>query len=155
MKIERKRPLYKSDAEECRVRGFNVGDQLIGDEGNGMTVIKITAIGQRGILAMQIAHNGEIALHDETNWTLTLRDWEKIPDGAPTITRAGGMREWYVEGASGSDPAMKRTLANGTTEYWQNGVRVKLTQPDGSGEWLIDGKKEHRNDAPSIVYPRT
>jgi hypothetical protein len=77
MTIQRKRPLYKSDAEECRERGFNVGDRLIGDEGYGPTVIKLTAIGEKCLLAKQISSNGKPAPLGENLWTLSCRDWEK------------------------------------------------------------------------------
>jgi hypothetical protein len=76
--IKRNRPLYKSDAEECRQRGFEVGDRLVGDEGYGPTVIELTAVGERAILAKRISHAGKPCCLDETMWTLSCRDWEKI-----------------------------------------------------------------------------
>lgn len=77
--FERKRKYYSSDAEECRQRGFQVGDRLVGNEGYGPTVIQITAIGERSILAKTISHNGNAdpCGGDEGIWTLTCRDWEK------------------------------------------------------------------------------
>jgi hypothetical protein len=77
MGIRRKRKLYKSDADECRERGFKVGDLLAGDEGYGVSVIQITAIGEKGILAKQISFGGEPELTPyESSWTLSCRDWE-------------------------------------------------------------------------------
>lgn len=78
--FERKRRHYVSDAEECRDRGFNVGDLLVGNEGYGPTVIELCYIGERRILAHTISHNGKVFsdhLHREETWTLSMRDWEK------------------------------------------------------------------------------
>jgi len=75
--IERTRPLYNSDAEECRQRGFKVGDRLAGNDGYGVTVIELTAIGERSILAKTISHNGESRHGWECIWTLSRRDWEE------------------------------------------------------------------------------
>ena len=76
--FERKRRRYDSDAEECRERGFKVGDRLVGDEGYGPTVIELCYIGERRILAHTISHNGKAYFGRETNWTLSCRDWEKV-----------------------------------------------------------------------------
>lgn len=79
--ITRTRERYASDAEECRQRGFKVGDRLVGDEGHGPTVIEICYIGEERILAHTISHNGVFAhgpLKREQNWTLSERDWERM-----------------------------------------------------------------------------
>ena len=77
--FERKRPPFESDAEECRQRGFKPGDKLAGNEGFGVTVIVLTAIGERSILAKEISHDGRPESHPyEISWTLSCRDWEKI-----------------------------------------------------------------------------
>jgi hypothetical protein len=82
MGFERKRKHYSSDAEECRQRGFKVGDRLAGNEGYGVTVIEITAIGERSILAKGITHDGKPREVYESSWTLSCRDWELVePQG--------------------------------------------------------------------------
>lgn len=68
----------KSSAEMCRKNGWVVGSRLIGDEGNGPTVIEITAIGEIEILAKKISHNGHLEMGKETNWTLEFRDWKIV-----------------------------------------------------------------------------
>ena len=74
------RPQYESDAQECRERGFKVGDRLVGDEGHGPTVIEICYIGERRILAHAISHKGKPPRYNqrEGNWTLSGRDWELV-----------------------------------------------------------------------------
>jgi hypothetical protein len=79
MRIERKRPLYDSDAEECRARGFQPGDRLIGNEGYGPTEIVITVIGEKKILAKTVAQNGNPLKRPENIWTLSGRDLERAP----------------------------------------------------------------------------
>lgn len=72
---------YANDAEECRDRGFKVGDLLVGDEGYGPTVIRLDFIGQKRILATTISHDGKPPSYRdcEENWTLSCRDWEPLP----------------------------------------------------------------------------
>ncbi len=79
MTILRKRPVYDSSAEECRQRGIKVGDRLVGDEGYGPTFIEITAIGEKRILAKAVSHDAETIERNEIPWTLSCRDWEKVP----------------------------------------------------------------------------
>ena len=79
--FERKRPFYESDAEECRQRGFKVGDRLVGDEGYGPTVIELCYIGERRILAHTISHKELVysqPMYREETWTLSVRDWELV-----------------------------------------------------------------------------
>jgi hypothetical protein len=78
--FERKRPQYANSAEECRDRGFKVGDKLVGDEGYGPTVIQLDYVGRTRILATEISHNGEprpTATQEDT-WSLMCRDWELV-----------------------------------------------------------------------------
>ena len=68
-----------SDAEICRQNNWNVGDCLRGVEifGNGSkheSIIKITAIGEKSILAKQI----KPVEFEEANWPLKHRNWEKL-----------------------------------------------------------------------------
>lgn len=69
----------ESDADKCRRNGWTAGTRLVGDEGFGPTVIEITAVGERAILAKKISHNGKPHPYlDEQNWTLACRDWRPV-----------------------------------------------------------------------------
>ena len=67
-----------TDADLCRSRGWGPGTRLVGDEGYGPTVIEITAIGERCLLAKLISHNGIPDPCWESLWTLTCRDWREV-----------------------------------------------------------------------------
>lgn len=72
-----------SDADRCRANGWTAGTCLVGDEGYGPTVIQLTAIGERKILAKTISHNDNphSLLDDAWNegqWTLRHRDWREV-----------------------------------------------------------------------------
>ena len=68
----------KSDAAICRKHGWKVGTRLVGDEGYGPTVIELTAIGERLVLAKEISHNGKPEESPyEAMWTLMCRSWKK------------------------------------------------------------------------------
>lgn len=63
-----------SSADKCRRNGWQVGDILEGDEGYGPDRIRITAIGERCVIARKVfPHEGY-----ETLWNLDWRDWEKV-----------------------------------------------------------------------------
>ena len=64
----------------CRERGWTVGTRLVGDEGQGPTVIEITAVGERRILAKTITHAGKVPwwAGSEGVWALDCRDWRKV-----------------------------------------------------------------------------
>jgi hypothetical protein len=65
----------------CRERGWTAGTRLIGDAGDGLTVIEITAIGELGILAKTITHAGEPEMKlIESAWRLEFRDWRTVAD---------------------------------------------------------------------------
>jgi hypothetical protein len=70
----------ESSADACRRLGWGPGTLIVGDEGYGPTVIAITAIGERSILAKQLSHNGVIVSNffDESTWTLSCRDWKEV-----------------------------------------------------------------------------
>ncbi len=69
----------QSDAEVYRKYGWRVGTRLVGDEGCGPTVIKLTAIGERNILAKTISHDGKKEwARPETSWTLSCRGWKIV-----------------------------------------------------------------------------
>ncbi len=65
-------------ADICRENGWLPGAKLIGDEGYGPTVICITAIGEKNILAKEVSHNGQPRDGYETSWVLYSRDWTEI-----------------------------------------------------------------------------
>ena len=72
-----------SDAEICRRNGWGVGTLLAGDEGHGVTVIRITAVGDTCVLAREVCHAGKPASDiagREMNWSLTIRDWRVVTD---------------------------------------------------------------------------
>lgn len=70
---------YRRPAIVVREHGWSVGTRLVGDEGNGPTVIEITAVGEENVLAKTISRNGKpSASHDrETLWSLSGRDWKE------------------------------------------------------------------------------
>jgi hypothetical protein len=69
----------ESDAAACRRKKWKAGTLIAGDEGYGVTVIKITAIGEENILARPISHDGEPSeVSYEGSWTLSCRDWKKV-----------------------------------------------------------------------------
>lgn len=70
----------RSPADICKEHGWKVGTWLIGDEGYGPTVIRITAIGKNQILAERISHNGQLSESYESPWVLWNRDWQKIKE---------------------------------------------------------------------------
>lgn len=70
----------REPAEICRERGWVLGTRLVGDEGYGPTVIEITAVGERSILAKTVRHNGQPSIAGEGNWCLWCRDWHVVPN---------------------------------------------------------------------------
>jgi hypothetical protein len=60
--------------------GWDRGTRIVGDEGYGPTIIEITAVGDRCILAKTISHNGEVPHYAgyEATWSLEFRDWRKV-----------------------------------------------------------------------------
>jgi hypothetical protein len=83
----RVRQTCESDADKCRRNGWTIGTRLVGDEGYGVTVIEITAIGKRGILAIELSHNGRPSSSYEGSLTLSQRDWQKVGQALPTSSR--------------------------------------------------------------------
>ncbi len=67
-----------NNADKCRQNGWLPGTELIGDEGYGPSVIRITALGESSILARIVSHNGEPIRGYETTWTLEFRDWQPL-----------------------------------------------------------------------------
>ncbi len=84
-----------NDADKCRSNGWIPGTLLVGDEGYGPTVIRITAIGKERMLAYRVTQNGESVEFLELPWTLCDRDWKKVAaheENGVTSTTAEGCR---------------------------------------------------------------
>lgn len=68
--------LNEDPADYVRRRGWEVGTVIEGDEGHGAMRIRITAVGQKSVLAM----------HDRTgrenSWTFAHRDWRVVGEEA-------------------------------------------------------------------------
>jgi len=67
-----------TDADLCRSRGWGPGTRLVGDEGFGPTMIKLTAVGEKRILAKILSHGGQQVDADESLWTLSCRVWREV-----------------------------------------------------------------------------
>ncbi len=69
-----------NQADYARERGWLPGTRLAGDEGYGVTVIEITALGEKCVLAKRISHAGRVNSSLEENlWSLDCRKWEIVP----------------------------------------------------------------------------
>jgi hypothetical protein len=73
----------RTEAETCRLNGWSVGTRLAGDEGYGVTIIRITAIGEESILARAESHKFEPVDWIESTWTLQNRSWYRLAEDAP------------------------------------------------------------------------
>lgn len=71
-----------SDAEKCRHNGWKAGTLLIGNEGYGNDIIRITAVGEERILARHVAKLYGSGRHFdyESTWCLDGRDWAAIDE---------------------------------------------------------------------------
>ena len=66
-------------ADICRERGWSVGTCLAGDAGFGPTVIQITTLGDKVMLAKIVSHGCmSVVYHDAQAWSLSLRDWRPV-----------------------------------------------------------------------------
>jgi hypothetical protein len=65
-------------ADVARLKGWTVGTRLVGDEGYGPTVIEITAIGEKRVLAKQISEDRHPHQTPEGHWTFSCRDWQIV-----------------------------------------------------------------------------
>lgn len=65
------------DAEICRRNGWRKGTLLVGDEGYGPTVIRLTAIGESDVLARRVLQSGKTVDDNEGHWILTCRNWRR------------------------------------------------------------------------------
>lgn len=62
-------------ADICRANGWGPGTHLVGDEGYGPRIIRITAVGETCILAIAADRSDDW----EATWTLECRDWRAVP----------------------------------------------------------------------------
>ena len=67
-----------TERETCELNGWVVGTCLVGDEGYGPSVIKITAIGETSILARCLSRKGRKVAEREHVWTLACREWTEV-----------------------------------------------------------------------------
>lgn len=59
--------------------GWTVGTRLVGDAGYGPTIIQISALGDKVMLARIISHGCRtVGYHDAQAWPLSLRDWQSV-----------------------------------------------------------------------------
>ncbi|HVT78358.1 MAG TPA: hypothetical protein VHD87_15080 [Acidimicrobiales bacterium] len=117
-------------AEVCRANGWGPGTCLVGDEGYGPTVIEITAVGERCILAKCLGHNGVAVNQPENSWVLDARDWtEAAPADIPRPFAAGTRVVFVVDGAD-------RPGVVGEGPDGRGGYRV--TGSDGR-QWAVRG----------------
>ena len=67
-----------TDAAICIANNWRVGDILEGEEHGSISRIKITTIGEIGLLTREIWRNGELLDRREGNWTLSCRNWKLV-----------------------------------------------------------------------------
>jgi hypothetical protein len=75
-----------SEANICRAEGWGVGTRLVGTEGTMRTVIEITALGEKTLLAKSAERRGNTGPYrfgPEHIWTLRYRDW-RVTDFWPS-----------------------------------------------------------------------
>ena len=63
----------QSPADICRENGWEVGDNLEGNEGNSLCRLQITAIGEASILAKCLLHE-----RYERSWLFQKAEWRKV-----------------------------------------------------------------------------
>lgn len=88
-----------TEVELCRERGWGVGTMLVGDEGYGPTVIRITALGESKMLACGVSHNGEAVDRGEGTWVLWCRDWREAVCCDKCASWVGETQEVGLSGA--------------------------------------------------------
>lgn len=68
-----------TEADYCRRKGWGVGTVLSGERHGHVDRIRITAIGERLVLAVHVECDGrEVPHRGEGPWTLTLRKWKVL-----------------------------------------------------------------------------
>lgn len=69
----------RTQRETCDLNGWGVGTRLIGDEGYGPAVIRITYFTREGaMLAITESRKDEPVNEGEHFWTLNCRDWAEV-----------------------------------------------------------------------------
>lgn len=69
---------HRPAAAVCRERGWGPGTVIYSDEGEGPTVIEITRLGTKTMLARVISFNGRLpTFGTERAWSLSRRDWRE------------------------------------------------------------------------------
>lgn len=69
----------RTERETCDLNGWDVGTRLVGDEGYGPTVIRLTYFTEDGaLLAVTESRNGEPVSDREHFWTLQRREWSVV-----------------------------------------------------------------------------
>ena len=69
-----------NSAALCNANGWKPGMKIAGDEAWGVTVLTITAIGEKAVLCDRILVNGKLpAFRLESVWQLHHRDWRRVP----------------------------------------------------------------------------
>ena len=74
----------REPADICRENGWTVGTRLVGDNGYGITIIEIAAIGGQAILARMVSQHGLAVNAPEIPWRLSYRDWQVVPGQGST-----------------------------------------------------------------------
>lgn len=68
-----------TEREVCEQNGWGVGTRLAGDEGHGVTVIRLTHLTEDGaLLAKTEWHDGKPHEGTEHFWTLRCREWRAV-----------------------------------------------------------------------------
>lgn len=137
---------HREPAVICRERGWTAGTRLVGDEGFGPTVIEITAIGERSILAKTISHDGKplAFCHNETSWTLSCRDWRKVmvdqettPSTGLTFAEIGDLARRLANGLPAELPALCEIEAAGLVGALK-ACWLGLVAPEVSSQQVTD-----------------
>lgn len=68
-----------TERETCDLNGWGVDTRLVGDEGYGPSVIRITYFTRDGsMLAITESRHGEAVYEREHFWTLDCREWSEV-----------------------------------------------------------------------------
>lgn len=69
----------RNERETCELNGWGVGTRLAGDEGHGVSVIRITHITEDGALLARCEWRAGTPVRDtEHFWTLDCREWKAV-----------------------------------------------------------------------------
>ncbi|WP_342149722.1 hypothetical protein [Methylorubrum sp. SB2] len=70
---------HRPAAEICRAHGWGEGTRLVGRDAVGTTVIEITALGPRVMLARTVSQDHRPAAYgQDRSWRLSDRDWREV-----------------------------------------------------------------------------